>query len=106
MPGRPDLVLPKYKATVLVHGCFWHRHEGCRFATTPSTRAEFWQSKFEANLARDRKVREDLLVLGWRVATVWECALKGSANIERTADALSAWLRSDDRYAEFGELDL
>ncbi|WP_420720181.1 very short patch repair endonuclease [Abyssibius alkaniclasticus] len=64
VPGRPDLVFPKHHAIVFVHGCFWHRHEGCRHTTTPSTRPEFWQAKFDANVARDRSVHDQLLDAG------------------------------------------
>jgi DNA mismatch endonuclease, patch repair protein len=76
LPGRPDIVLPKYRAMIFVHGCFWHRHEGCINATTPSTRPEFWNAKFEGNVARDRTNAERLSDLGWQVIVVWECDLK------------------------------
>ena len=76
LPGRPDLVLRRYNAVVFVHGCFWHGHEGCRFATTPATRTDFWQEKLSANAARDERVEAELRNLGWRVAVVWECALR------------------------------
>ena len=73
LPGSPDLVIPKYRAAVFVHGCFWHRHTGCRFATTPATRIEFWQAKFAANVARDRAASDGLRKLGWRPFVIWEC---------------------------------
>ncbi len=73
LPGRPDIVLPAYKAVVFVHGCFWHRHCGCRFATTPARRPEFWQTKFLANVARDRRQHMALEQAGWRVFVIWEC---------------------------------
>ena len=76
LPGRPDIVLPKHRTVVFVNGCFWHRHEGCRYTTTPSTRQEFWQSKFAANVERDGRNRTDLQQLGWRVIVVWECELR------------------------------
>lgn len=76
LPGRPDIVLPKYRTAIFVHGCFWHRHEGCRNATTPSTRPEFWASKFENNVARDRANAERLTDAGWHVIVVWECDLR------------------------------
>lgn len=103
--GRPDLVLPKYRAVVFVHGCFWHRHEGCRFATTPSTREEFWRKKFEANVARDEAVRGKLLEDGWRIATVWECALRKTDHVNARADLLSAWLRSNELQLQIGDED-
>ena len=95
--GRPDLVLPKYRAVVFVHGCFWHRHEGCRYTTNPSTREDFWRAKFEANVARDEAVLGELLEEGWRVATVWECALRKPDQAKATVNLLAAWLRSNDR---------
>ena len=73
LPGKPDIVLPKHRAVVLVHGCFWHRHAGCRFSTTPQTRAAFWQEKFDGNIKRDQVKAQQLRRLGWRVLTVWEC---------------------------------
>lgn len=75
LPGRPDLVLPKYNAVVFVHGCFWHRHKGCRFTTTPGSNAKFWQEKFESNVRRDVVVRQQLRKLGWRVHVIWGCQL-------------------------------
>ncbi len=75
LPGRPDIVLPRYRTAIFVHGCFWHRHEGCRNTTTPSTRAQFWQDKFDANIDRDKRNVLYLEQLGWRVETVWECDL-------------------------------
>jgi DNA mismatch endonuclease, patch repair protein len=76
LPGRPDLVLPRLATVIFVHGCFWHRHQGCRFTTTPSTRARFWQDKFSRNVARDRRTAAALRRLGWSVITVWECQLR------------------------------
>ncbi len=83
LPGRPDLVLPKYRTLVLVHGCFWHRHKGCRFAYTPKSRTAFWNAKFDANVERDRRTARELRRLGWKVVTVWECE----------ADRPATWLR-------------
>jgi DNA mismatch endonuclease, patch repair protein len=76
LPGKPDIVFPKHKAVVRVHGCYWHRHKGCRFTTTPATRTWFWQDKFRGTLERDRKSEQALKQLGWRVFTVWECELR------------------------------
>lgn len=103
VPGRPDLVFQKHHAIIFVHGCFWHRHEGCRYTTTPSTRPEFWQAKFRANVARDETVLGMLLEEGWRVATVWECALRRPDQVNATADLLSAWLRSNELQLQIGD---
>lgn len=73
LPGRPDIVLPGLRTAVFVHGCFWHRHEGCRNATTPGTRTDFWQAKFAANVERDARVARALEALGWKVVVIWEC---------------------------------
>ncbi|WP_225897128.1 very short patch repair endonuclease [Brevundimonas goettingensis] len=77
LPGSPDIVLPSRKAVVFVHGCFWHRHPGCRAASSPSTRADFWNAKFTRNVARDRENIQNLESLGWRVHVVWECETNG-----------------------------
>jgi len=76
LPGKPDIVLPKYKTVIEVRGCFWHRHPGCKEATTPSTHIEFWQKKFDGNVARDKKTEAELTALGWNYIAVWECELK------------------------------
>lgn len=101
--GRPDLVLPKHRALVFVHGCFWHRHEGCRYATVPATRPEFWRAKFDANAARDSAVRTRLLEDGWRVATVWECTLQKPEQVEASTETLSIWLRTEELQIEIGD---
>lgn len=82
LPGRPDLVLPKHRVAVFVHGCFWHRHRGCKFATRPSTREDFWQQKFARNVERDLENQEALLGAGWRLLIIWECGLKNNLNLE------------------------
>jgi len=78
LPGKPDIVLRKYKTAIFVHGCFWHRHEGCAGATMPKTRTEFWAAKFQETVQRDQRKREELEKAGWRVITVWECDLKSA----------------------------
>lgn len=75
LPGNPDIVLPKHHAVVLVHGCFWHRHKGCKYAYSPKSRVEFWQKKFMENVARDSRNRKTLQQEGWKVVVVWECEL-------------------------------
>lgn len=73
LPGNPDVVLPKYHTVIFVHGCFWHRHPGCKDATTPKSRTEYWLDKFERNVANDRAHYEALEADGWKVITLWEC---------------------------------
>ncbi|WP_447803506.1 very short patch repair endonuclease [Pseudomonas serbica] len=77
LPGRPDVVLSRYRMCIFIQGCFWHRHPGCRFATTPQTRGEFWQLKFAQNVSRDARNRNELLERGWRVMELWECGIRG-----------------------------
>jgi DNA mismatch endonuclease (patch repair protein) len=79
LPGRPDIVLPKYRTAIFVHGCFWHRHPGCSKASTPKTRADFWLDKFATNVARDGRNVEALEAGGWQVLIVWECETKDMA---------------------------
>ncbi|MDO8589121.1 MAG: very short patch repair endonuclease [Armatimonadota bacterium] len=73
LPGSPDIVLPKYKTIIFVHGCFWHRHPGCRKATTPKTNVDYWRTKMAENVERDERKTRDLTQLGWQVVTVWQC---------------------------------
>ncbi|MBS7473692.1 DNA mismatch endonuclease Vsr [Pseudomonas syringae] len=82
VPGKPDIVLTKFKSVIFVHGCFWHRHSGCKFAYTPKSREEFWTKKFEANVRRDEVVKNQLSGLGWRILIIWECETKSSDIIE------------------------
>jgi DNA mismatch endonuclease (patch repair protein) len=91
LPGKPDIVLPQFRAVVHVHGCFWHRHPNCRFATTPASRPDFWRTKFEGTVERDAKTDRALRSLGWRTAVVWECELKDRGAAAVAAD-LQRWL--------------
>jgi DNA mismatch endonuclease (patch repair protein) len=90
LPGRPDIVLPRRKVAIFVHGCFWHQHPGCPYATTPATRPAFWQAKFAANKARDAQAVDRLTALGWRVFTIWECETKDESELEVLARAILA----------------
>ena len=83
LPGSPDIVLPKYKTVIFVHGCFWHRHENCKYASTPKTRKEFWESKFKANVKRDMEIQEKIKNIGWQSVVVWECELKYSSALKK-----------------------
>ena len=95
LPGNPDLCLPKYRAVIFVHGCFWHGHD-CHLFKWPKTRPEFWREKIGRNQFLDADAKEKLLVENWRVAVVWECALKGRSRLQlgNIGDSLSVWLRS------------
>lgn len=79
--GKPDIVLPKYKTVIFIHGCFWHRHPGCKRASTPQTNKEKWQAKFKKNIERDKLVKQTLEQEGWRVIIVWECDVKSNPNL-------------------------
>lgn len=101
MPGKPDLVLKKYRTVIFIHGCFWHGHAGCSKSSLPKTNSAFWQTKISQNIERDRKVNETLLSRGWRVLVIWQCACKRSR-----ADALlteiTDFLASDSKFREIG----
>ena len=88
LPGCPDLVFPKHRLVVFVHGCFWHRHRGCRYAYTPKSRVTFWSEKFAANVARDARQEAALRTLGWRVLIIWECETRLKAAVEHRLSAL------------------
>ena len=85
LPGSPDIVIPKYKTVIFVHGCFWHRHENCKYASTPKTRKEFWNKKFTENKKRDSEIQEKIKILDWRSVVIWECETK---NIENLRDKI------------------
>ncbi|MCB1347112.1 MAG: DNA mismatch endonuclease Vsr [Maritimibacter sp.] len=102
LPGSPDIVFPKYGAAVLVHGCYWHRHPGCPKAYTPKSRVEFWQSKFDENVARDMRNLERLRAAGWRVAIIWECSV-GTEPPVALVDRIETFLKSDDPMMELPE---
>ena len=86
-PGKPDIVLPKYKTVIFINGCFWHRHEGCKYATTPKTNRDYWEKKFERNVTNDRLHQQQLEDMGWQVIVLWECELLNN-KIENTLESL------------------
>lgn len=92
LPGKPDLVFPRHHVVVFVHGCFWHAHRDCRFFRVPATRTDFWQAKLAGNAARDARHVQGLLNAGWRVATVWECAVRARMSL----DPLAEWIRAGE----------
>ena len=91
LPGKPDIVLPKYKTVVFVHGCFWHQHEGCRKALLPQTNKDFWLKKLQQNAIRDQAVQEQLETCGWKVFVIWQCEIK---DFDKLAQRLTAFLES------------
>lgn len=93
LPGRPDIVLPRHSTVLLVHGCFWHRHGGCKYAYTPKSRVAFWQKKFSTNVERDKRNKRDLRRLGWRVIVVWECEIRQISRLEQRLRGLLAGKR-------------
>lgn len=98
LPGSPDITMSRRKIAIFVHGCFWHRHIGCKYAPIPKTKTEFWLEKFEKNRNRDENAYSDLLGLGWRVVVVWECALKRSTT--NSLCELERFIHSDDRFRD------
>ena len=101
LPGKPDIVLPRYRAAILVHGCFWHGHD-CRLFRLPATRRAFWDAKIRRNRERDADVRKALRVAGWRCLTVWECALRGRERLEfgRLIEEVATWVKSAELAGE------
>jgi DNA mismatch endonuclease (patch repair protein) len=101
LPGKPDLVFPKYKAVVFVHGCFWHRHK-CHLFKWPSTRLDFWEDKINGNAHRDEEHKHQLLAMGWKIIIVWECAVKGKSrqSLPKVADLIISALNSSTNFTE------
>ena len=91
LPGRPDIILPKYATVIFVHGCFWHRHRGCKYAYTPKSRIDFWKTKFSENISRDKRTLTALREIGWSALIVWECETKNEAKL---SDQLRTFLES------------
>lgn len=101
LPGKPDIVLPRYRAVIFAHGCFWHGHD-CHLFKWPTTRAEFWRAKIDRNRTVDARAEAELAATGWRQAIVWECALKGRTRLtlEDLLSACENWIRSDRQRLE------
>jgi len=109
LPGKPDIALPKYKAVIFVHGCFWHGHAGCPNSELPQTNTEYWQRKIDRNRKRDGETLNLLHALGWRICIVWECALRGKGRKEKIAQIaakVSDWLKSDHIWLEVSNWNL
>ena len=106
LPGKPDIVLPNYKAVIFVNGCFWHGHTGCKYFVIPKTNTEFWQNKINRNKERDKAEIEQLQKDGWRVGVVWECSITGknrSSKIGDVSEKISLWLEEEfeETFMEF-----
>ena len=93
-PGKPDIVLPKYRTVIFINGCFWHHHENCKIASQPKENAEFWQKKFDANIARDKKNEALLRADGWNVIIVWECEISNKKKFSQRMDRLTQEITS------------
>ncbi len=103
LPGKPDIVLPRYRAIMFIHGCFWHGHD-CHLFKWPATREKFWREKIERNRDNDEKVVASLLCAGWRVAVVWECAIRaGRTDTATLRKAITNWVRGDEKRLELRE---
>lgn len=101
LPGKPDIVLPKYNSVIFVHGCFWHGHKECPFFKLPSTRTEFWKEKILRNQANDSKSIELLHNANWKVCIVWECSIRGAKkDLNKVINRISEWLLSTELFIE------
>lgn len=103
MPGKPDIVMPRWRVAIFVHGCFWHQH-GCHLSKMPATNMDFWEKKLAGNKLRDEKVTQALVAMGWRTATIWECTTRGPSALERLPglmDELANWIRSGPEPTSF-----
>jgi DNA mismatch endonuclease, patch repair protein len=101
LPGRPDIVLPKYQLAIFVHGCFWHGHENCHQGRRPKTNTDFWIPKIDENIKRDLKKINAIKKLGWRVAVVWQCSLDN--DLERILERLTMWISATNSRVKFNE---
>lgn len=97
IPGKPDLVFSRFRTALFVHGCFWHRHEGCKVATTPKSNTDFWVEKFRKNIDRDARTIQALESMGWKVIVVWECEVLTSAKAEATAKRVAEVIKCKSR---------
>jgi len=106
LPGHPDIALTKYSAVIFIHGCFWHGHSGCNKSSLPTTRREFWRNKISDTIVRDKKKIDELSAMGWRIAIVWQCALKNKKSLSCTVDTLVNWITSEETWIEISGMPL
>ena len=102
LPGAPDVVMPGRNVAIFVHGCFWHMHQGCRYAKLPATRKDFWEAKLLANVTRDRHAVDELRALGWRVLCVWECATRDAATATELQRTMCLWIEGGELLGQIG----
>lgn len=100
LPGKPDIILKKHMVAIFIHGCFWHKHEGCPKSKMPTTRKEFWANKISRNVQRDKRNISELDKNGWRIAVVWECSIKNLKSKETTINSLTKWISSNSKWFE------
>ena len=100
LPGKPDIVMPKYRVVIFIQGCFWHQHPGCSRAVLPKSRQEYWHQKLARNVERDIANREELLKSGWRVLWVWECSLKTKSSLEVLPEKLKLWIEGAEKFGQ------
>lgn len=98
LPGKPDIVFPKYRTCIFVNGCFWHKHEGCKYFVWPKNNAEFWKAKINGNVARDRRQQQELITMGWNVLVIWECELKANVRDETLTKLYLAIIGGDSKW--------
>lgn len=98
--GHPDIVLPKWRIAIFVHGCFWHGHQNCPKSKLPSTNTEFWASKISGNIERDRLVKDTLIGLGWRVLVIWQCSMKNKEKQVELSSKIKKWVDGDEVFGE------
>ncbi|MFN7042533.1 MAG: very short patch repair endonuclease [Acidovorax temperans] len=106
LPGTPDIVMPGRKIAIFVHGCFWHAHQGCKYAKMPSTRIDFWTAKLRGNVDRDQRAAAKLAEMGWRVLNIWECSTRDPEAAAGLLEALRQWVNSDARIGEISAQSL
>lgn len=102
LPGKPDIVLPRHNVVILVHGCFWHGHQGCRYFRIPRSNPEFWEAKIQKNRDRDARQVDQLVGLGWRVSVIWECATR-NYTAEELVDKIAGWISGNKKRDEIAE---
>ncbi|WP_296426566.1 very short patch repair endonuclease [Yoonia sp.] len=102
LPGKPDIVLPRHNVVILVHGCFWHGHQGCRYFRVPRSNPEFWETKIQKNRDRDARQVDQLADQGWRVSVIWECATRNYPT-EELADKIAGWISGNEKRDEIAE---